>query len=170
MKKEIIFDSSSLILLAKIGLLDKIAHYLQKIAITEQIYNECVMPKDSFDAKIIKKRVEEKLIGTRTVKDQHLCQKIKDDFNLGKGEAEGIAFCMENKIGFVTDDKKAMSACRILNIEFTTALNLIIISHNRSVINKKEAEAYIGKLENFGRYSKELLQKCKEELKNDKDE
>ena len=154
--------------MAKIGVLDKVIKYLQKITITEQISNESTIAKDTFDAKIIKKRIEEKAIKKKSIKDFNLYQKIRDDFNLGKGEAETIAFCFENKTGLVTDDKKAMHACRILKIKFTTMPNLLIRLHKKDLINAAEAEIYFKKLENFGRYSNEILQKYREDLKNEK--
>lgn len=165
MKKEIVLDSSSLILIAKTGVLDKIIRYLQNITITEQIYNESTLGKDTFDAKIIKKRVEETVIGKKAIKDFAIYQKIKDDFNLGKGEAEAITFCLENNVGLVTDDKKAMNACRILKIKFTTVLNLLIRLHKKDLISDVEFEVYFKKLDKFGRYSNEILQKYKEDLK-----
>ena len=84
---------------------------------------------------------------------------------MGKGEAEAIVFCLENKASLVTDDKKAMNACKILRIKFTTAPNLLVMLHNKKLIKKVEADLYLRRFEKFGRYTNEVLQRIKEDLK-----
>jgi len=156
----IVIDNSSLILMTKVGILYEILKNLKKkLIITNQIYNESASKIDAFDAKIIKQRVEEKAIEKGEIKNVKLYEKIKEDFNLGKGEAEAVVFCLENKTGLITDDKKAMNACRILRIKFTTVPNLLIYVYKRDLITKTEANIYFMKLEKFGRYSNEILQK-----------
>ena len=158
-------DSSSIILMAKAGILDKIIKNLrEKLTITNKVYIETTK-KEVFDAQIIKKRVEEKAIQKKEIKNSKLFSKIKSDFNLGEGEAEAIVFCLENKTGLITDDKKAMNACRLLRIRFTTAPNLLIRLYKRNSITKTEASMYLDKLEKFGRYAKRILQNAREELK-----
>ena len=146
--------------MTKVGILYEILKNLKKkLIITNQIYNESASKIDAFDAKIIKQRVEEKAIEKGEIKNVKLYEKIKEDFNLGKGEAEAVVFCLENKTGLITDDKKAMNACRILRIKFTTVPNLLIYVYKRDLITKTEANIYFMKLEKFGRYYNEILQK-----------
>jgi predicted nucleic acid-binding protein len=152
--------------MAKADILDKIIKHLQKnLAITNQVYNESTSKIDAYDAKIIKKRIEEKAIRKKRIKNLELCKNIQDDFNLGKGEAETIVFCLENKISLITDDKKAMKACKILRIKFTTVPNLLIRLYNKGLVTKIEADLYLKRLEKFGRYSNDILQKIKGDLK-----
>lgn len=161
----IAIDSSSLILMAKLGILDKIIKSLQKrLVVTNHIYDETAKT-ETFDAKIINKRTEEKTIAKKGVRSIQLFTKIKHDFNLGNGEAEAITFCMENKTGLITDDKKAMNACRLLRIKFITVLNLLLRLYKKNLITKIEANLYLKKLKIFGRYTDEILQKVAEELK-----
>lgn len=158
-------DSSSLILLAKIGILDKaIASIKEKPTITEAVYQESTFREELFDARMIKSRVEEKHIDKIKVKNTGLCQKIRKDFDLGEGEAEAIVLCVENKADLITDDKKAINACRILNVRFTTTGMLLCKLYERGRITKSEAKIYVKKLETFGRYSKNALQKIREGL------
>lgn len=159
-------DSSSLILMAKIGILDKIIKNLQrKLTITNQVFTESTSKIDPFDAKIIKKRIEEKVIKKKEIKNLNLYKKIIEDFNLGKGEAESIVFCLENKIALITDDKKAMNTCKLLRINFTTASNLLISLYKKGLITNTEASIYLKKLKKFGRYSDDIMQRIKEDLK-----
>ena len=130
---------------------------------------ECVL-KDTFDAKIIKKRIEEKTINRKRISNRNICSKIMEDFNVGKGEAETIALCLENKLDIITDDKKAINACRVLKIKFTTIPNILMGMFRKNIITKSQAETYAVKLERIGRYKKEIIEKIKEDIKNDKNE
>ena len=65
----------------------------------------------------------------------------------------------------ITDDKKAMNACKVLRIEFTTAPNLLVMLYNKKLIKKNEADLYLSRFEKFGRYTNKVLQKIKEDLK-----
>ena len=162
----IAIDSSSLILMAKIDILDKLIKHLQKKpVITSQVYDESTSKIDTYDAKIIRKLVEEKKIAKKEIKNPEFYKNIQNDFNLGGGEAESIVFCMENRAGLITDDKKAMNACRILNIKYATVPNLLITLYKKGLIPKIETSLYLKKLKKFGRYSKEIIEKIEDELK-----
>ena len=166
----IAIDSSSLILLAKLSILDKFLQNLKtKLVITDEVEMECIL-KDTFDAKIIKKRIEEKTINKKIISNRQICNKIMEDFNVGKGEAETIALCLENKLDIITDDKKAINACRVLKIKFTTIPNILVWMFRKNIITKSQAETYAVKLERIGRYKKEIIEKIKEDIKNDKNE
>lgn len=167
----IVIDSSSLILLAKIGILDKVITNLKETpTISEKIYEESTAKEEAWDAKLIKQRVEKKVIAKTKIADVGLCQKIKADFNFGEGEAEAITLCLEKKASLIIDDKKAINACRILGIKFTTAGRLLIRLYSKNLIRKDEAHAYLSNLKKFGRYARNLIQKMKEELEYEEDE
>lgn len=162
----IVIDSSSLILLAKTNALDILIKNIKKsLAIPEQVYAECTARKELFDAQIIEKRIKEKAIAKKSISNQRLCNKIQQDFNLGKGEAEAICLGIELKLGIITDDKKAINACRILKIRFTTMPKLIVQLYKKKLIGKAELDSALTKLQKFGRYSDEIMQKLKEDIK-----
>ena len=163
-------DSSSLILLAKLSILDKFLQNLKtKLVITPEVETECIL-KDSFDAKLIKKRIEEKIISKKIINNRNMCNKIIADFNIGKGEAETITLCLENKLDIIIDDKKAINACKVLKIKFTTIPNILVEMCRKNIIAKSQTETYAIKLEGIGRYKKEIIEKIKEDIKNDKNE
>lgn len=151
--------------MAKIDMLDRIINNMQKISITNKVFIESTSKTEAFDAKLINKRIEEKAIKRYKIRNLGLYNKIEKDFNLGKGEAEAVTFCLENKTDLITDDKKAMNACKILNIRYTTVPNLLVTLYKRGSISKIEASLYFKKLQKFGRYSKEIIEKIKGELK-----
>lgn len=167
----IVVDSSSLILMAKSGMLDKVVENLkEKMAITSAVYDESTSKKEVFDANIIRKRVDGGSIKRIEIKNLRLYNKIREDFNLGKGEASAIVACLENKSGIITDDKKAINTCRILKIRFTTAVDLLVALFRKGMITKAETKAYFDKLRKFGRYSDEIVQRIEEELENEKED
>ena len=161
----ICIDSSSLILLAKIGILDKLmVNSKEKFAVTDKVYQESTSRNELFDAQIIKSKIEENLIEKVKVRNIILYRKIQRDFSLGEGEAESIALCLETEVDLITDDKKAINACRVLKIRFTTAGKLLVRLNEKGRISDSETKEYIKKLEKFGRYSKAALQEIKEDV------
>jgi len=162
----VVFDSSSLILLAKIGVLEKlISNLKEKVIIPDKVYQESTSKKEAFDAKLIENLIEDKHIAKQGVKDKGLCQRIRSDFNCGEGEAEAIALCLESGASLVADDKRAINACKLLKIRFTTTGKLLIRLYRKDLITKMEAETCVEKLKRFGRYSGEILGTMMEELK-----
>src|SRR3989344_3704349 len=123
-----------------------------------------------FPLHVVKNRKEEEAINKKRISNKKMCSKIMEDFNVGKGEAETIALCLENKLDIITDDKKAINACRVLKIKFTTIPNILVEMSREKIITKSQAETYAVKLERIGRYKKEIIEKIKEDIKNDKNE
>ena len=99
-----------------------------------------------------------------------MCNKIIADFNIGKGEAETITLCLENKLDIIIDDKKAINACKVLKIKFTTIPNILVEMCRKNIIAKSQTETYAIKLEGIGRYKKEIMERIKGDIKNDKNE
>lgn len=161
----VVSDSSSLILLAKIGLLDRVVAQLRdEIIIPTAVYKETATKKQSFDALLIKKRVEEKRIVVQKTDDSKLYSSVIRDFNLGRGEAEAIVLCLREKSALITDDKKAIQACKVLKIEFTTVPNIVTYLFQRKIISKPEAQVMIEKLQKMGRYSAAIIQTMKDDI------
>ncbi|MEK6903887.1 MAG: hypothetical protein AABW64_04555 [Nanoarchaeota archaeon] len=167
----IVADSSSLILLAKINHLDTaLASFKKKIVIPQKVYEESTMKTNTFDADLIKQRVKQECIALTPIKNFKMNFKIQKDFNLGRGEAEAITLCIEHNTSLVTDDKKVINACKILQLTFTTVPNIILALYKTGKITQIDAQLAINKLEIYGRYSQAILLHLKEELNNEKNE
>ncbi len=130
-----------------------------------KVYGESTSKTVAFDAMLIKKRVEERAIEKVELENRALSRKVRADFNVGEGEAEAIALCIGSGSGLITDDKKAMNACRLLGIKFTTAPNLLVAIYKSGLVTKAEANAYMGKLQKAGRYSDHIARQLTGELK-----
>jgi len=95
----IVFDASTLILLAKVELLDLfLANSNLAFAIPGEVEKECCGSKKTLDALIIQKAVDESRVKVVAVKNRKLLAKLEADFSLGKGEAEAIALALNERL------------------------------------------------------------------------
>lgn len=162
----IVIDSSTLILLAKTELLDNVIQSINSVlTIPDKVFVETTIKQNLFDAKLIYERVRQKKIRKIQITDYKLCSKIEADLNLGAGEAEAIVLCFERKGTLVCDDKKAINACKLFNIKFTTAPNLLVALYKKKLLSRDFAVTAAKKLILNGRYSEEIVKKLLEELK-----
>ena len=163
----IISDSTSLILLAKIGLLE-IFVGRNKIVIPGVVYREVIKGKEKGreDSMLVERLVAERKL---TIKSpaRLLSNKIKSLFNLKGGEREVIALAssLKDKCTILTDDKKCLSSAKALNINFIISLDVVVVLYVRNAIKKEVALECINKLEEYGWYHKDLIKTYREAIK-----
>ncbi len=163
----VVMDSSSLILLAKLGALDKLLENIrEKVILGERVYME-VTAKDTFDAKLIADRTKGGLMEIKEIVNARLFNDVIKDFGCGAGEAESITLCIETGNGIATDDKKAMNACKLLKVRWTTTADLLAEMYDKKKINYEETLAYVDRLETYGWYGRKLIEKLRERIKNE---
>lgn len=162
----IVFDSSTLILLAKVELLDTFLGEIEdEVVIPKQVQTECCEEKQSVDALLIRKAIQEKKLFVQPLKDKKLHRKILTDLPLGKGEAEALALAVSQTARlFATDDKKAIQASKLLKIPFTTALDILLRMYERGLLEKQEACAKLESLRKYGRYKREIIEDAQSRL------
>ena len=158
----IVFDSSTLILLAKKELLDVFLNNFDGIVAIPKVVREESCNKKTFDALLIEKRIEEEKIKVYEVEKKDLVKKLIEDFNLEDGEAEAIILCIEkgSKI-LATDDKNAINACKVLKIKFTTAINILIRAYEKQLIEREKALIKLDNLRVVGRYKEKIIEDAK---------
>jgi len=92
--------------------------------------------------------------------------KLKEDFNIDAGEAEALTLAIQEKANMVaTDDRNAIRACKLLNIDFVTAIAVLIRAVEKALISKDEAIIKLQKLQSVGRYSKEIINNAVKQIK-----
>ncbi len=155
-----ILDASSLILLQKIGLLERIIKKFSFV-ITLEVYKEAVengKNKNARDAYAIDAKIAEGMIKVLKLKSGRTSDDLMNKFGTELGESETIALRLERKSGIVAvDDHKAMVACNVYGIPFTTALAMTIEAKKAGIITLQEAQKMISDLGTFGRYKNDLI-------------
>ncbi len=162
----IVSNSSTLILLAKVELLDAFLAALdEKITIPKEVERECCETKRTADALLIQRAIQEKEIVVHALKEKRVYGKILADFPLGKGEAEALALALSQKAKLLlTDDKKAIQATKLLKIPFATAIGTLVRMHEKGLVEKKEADLKLEALRKHGRYKREIIEDAKSRL------
>jgi predicted nucleic acid-binding protein len=161
-----VFDSSTLILIAKIEVLDI---FLDEIAmdvtIPKAVERECCESKITLDALVIQKAIHESRIKVASVKNQALAAKLRGDFRLGIGEAEAIALAtLEKTLLLGIGDKSGINVCKLLGISFTTAVGILVRSGEKRLISRSGALAKLAELAKHGRYKKSIIEDARVRL------
>jgi predicted nucleic acid-binding protein len=162
----VIFDSSTLILIAKVELLDFFLSSVgREVAIPEEVARECCIVKKSLDALIIQKALDESRLRVLRVPDEKMIAKLRGDFSLGKGEAEAIGLAIGEKARLLgIDDKNGINACKVIGLSFTTAIDILIRSCVKGQTTRSGARARLDFLAAHGRYKKSMLDDAKAKL------
>lgn len=161
-----VFDSSTLILLAKIDLLREVAGEIA-VVIPELVKVEC-LAKDGPDAKLVSVLIEEKKIVVEKVDSPSAVKKIVQDFRIDAGEAE--ALWLARKIGcpLAVDDGPTIKTCKILGQGFTTAIHFLLHLAASGSLDRELARAKLEKLTMYGRYSRRIIDDAAMRLKGGK--
>jgi predicted nucleic acid-binding protein len=162
----IIFDASTLILIAKAELLDLFLYHASvPVAIPSEVERECCSSKKALDAVIIQRALDESRIKTVAVKNRRLVAKLQTDFSLGRGEAEAIALALNEKAQLLgIDDKNGINACKLLGIAFTTAVGILIRSRGKRLLEEPAALEKLALLAKHGRYKDSIIEDARLKL------
>ncbi|MBI3621524.1 MAG: hypothetical protein HY208_04980 [Nitrospirae bacterium] len=137
----------------------------EPIVIPKAVERESCEEKASWDALVIQRAIREKRITVKTLKAAKLFQKVRQDFGLGQGEGEAIALASTEKGAVLaTDDRRAILACRLLKIPYTTAIGILIRMYQKGIMSKDAASVKLDALGKLGRYRRELLLDAKAKL------
>jgi len=166
----VICDSSILILISKVEILDLLIEIFGEILIPQAVYIESVEQGKKFkkmDAFLIEKRIDEGKIVVIEIKDFSEKHKLIEDFNIHEGEAESILLYSEvnaNLLG--TDDYQTIKICKILKINyFTTPLFIFRCFANKLLSKGKSLQKY-DNLSKLGWYKEDLILYYKNKILN----
>ena len=161
---QIVLDSSTLILLAKIEILDLFLDgYPGNVLISQTVKQER-LAKHSVDAQLIQSRINEGKIKVRHVRDTKLCSKMEKDFKINLGEAETIIMGEQFKAIVATDDWNAIQACKVLKLPSTSTLALLIRLKVKKIITREDAIVKLKALAEYGRYYEQIIRTVKKRL------
>ncbi|MEW6110240.1 MAG: hypothetical protein AB1632_13900 [Nitrospirota bacterium] len=160
---EAVFDSSTLILLAKIEILRSVSEDF-RIIIPEMVKKECIV-KDSFDSKLISSLIAEGDIEVLKMTKRETIKTLCTDFRIHAGEAEALALAIHKNIPLAVDDLPTIKACKILNRSFTTAIHFLLKIAVSGKINRNTALVKLEKLSFYGRYNRRIIDDAYSRLK-----
>ena len=152
---EIVFDSSTLILLAKIEILRTVSEDF-RIIIPGRIKEESTR-KDTFDSKLISSLIGAGNIKVLKMAKQDMVINLCKDFGIHAGEAEALALAIDRNVPLAVDDLPAIKACKIVNRPFTTAIHFLLKVAASGKISRDTASVKLEKLTYYGRYSKRII-------------
>ena len=162
----IIFDSSTLILLARIDLLEIfIQSFHDTVLIPEKVRIE-IYYEEREETPLLNKFIENKKIKVYKVRNSKLVKKLMEDFAIGAGEAEVLALAIQEKTNIIaTDDRNAIRACKLLQLNFTTAIAILVRTFEKKLIDREEALIKLHKLEYIARYKLSIINNVKKHIK-----
>lgn len=158
----IVFDASTLILLAKVDLLQSVL--CQYGGVIPELVKEEIIYKNAMDTKLIIQQIKE---GNLIVDKNPAKDKIKlicKDFPLSGGEAAAFIIAKEKDSLLATDDGLAIKVCKIFNVKFATAVHFLIEAN----LDKSLAMAKLKLLKKYGRYSMEIIKDAEERIRGGK--
>jgi len=160
---EIVFDASTLILLAKIELLREITEEINVI-IPEKVKSECLL-KEGIDATLISTLIRETKIIVKKAGNAEAIKKIQHDFRIETGEAEALWLARRLDCAIAVDDGQTIKACKVIGQRFTTAIHFLLNLASQNRLEKSMALAKLEKLSTIGRYSKKIIGDATQRLK-----
>jgi len=158
----IVFDASTLILLAKIDLLQIVLRQ-HKGVIPESVKEE-ITYKNTMDAKLIVQQIEEKNLTVIKNPVQEKMNLILKDFPIGKGETAAFLIAREKGGVLATDDGLAIKVCKIFSVRFVTAIHFLIDAHLDNFLALEKLKL----LKKYGRYSVQIIGDAEERIRGGK--
>ena len=160
----IIFDSSTLILLAKIEILKEVSEKIE-IVITTKVKEETTGKQFLTDAQLIKSFVQRGIIKVEKVKKKKDMEKLKRDFNIAEGEASSLLLAKMKGAILATDDGPTIKAAKILEVPFATAIHFLIRAYERKILGRDLALIKLDKLRKYGRYTSQIIEEAYKRIK-----
>ncbi|WP_297468806.1 DUF3368 domain-containing protein [Thermococcus sp.] len=154
----VVVNSSPLIFLAKLGLLDILDELFDEVFITDAVYYETVVEGAAHEEALDIARAD--FLKNVSPKNQKLVKFLLELVDYG--EAETIAFAIENDVDLVVlDDKEARKVARGFGLSVIGTLGLLLLAKRRGLI--KEVGPYVERLKKHGfRISDGIVQKILE--------
>jgi len=159
----LVSNTSTLILLAKVGCLEEFISIASGIVIPSEVREE-VSAKKSFDAKLIASLIEKKKVKVDKA-NQDKTRKAMTEFRLDYGEAAAYSlFDQKKHKAILTDDGELIKLCRIEGIPFICAMAVVIRLYEKKRLSKKSALEKLDALCEKGRYAREIYMHFRGEI------
>ncbi len=159
----IIFDASTLILLAKIDVLRIVTDIFAPATAPKIVLSEAT-GKKTLDAEAIRQLVHENKLRIVENPPKHRMDYFMERFPVAAGETASFLIAREKNALLATDDGIAIRICKIFGVRFATAVHFLIGLKNRGHLDQQTALAKLGVLERCGRYAPEIIKDATERI------
>jgi len=149
----LVLNSSPLIYLAKVGLLDLLGSLSEAKVIPRSVFDEVVVKgkeKGASDALVVETVVDRGVIEVRTVQDMESLQDLLEVPGLHKADAEVLSLARELKGTAVVDDEKARSVADASGIRNRGAGHLLIRLQRLGVLSNDEVRDKLDEMIRLG--------------------
>ena len=154
----IVFDASTLILLAKIDILQLV---LKKYGgVMPEFVKEEIIYKKAMDTELILQQIKNGDLTLEKNPSKDKMNQFLKDFPLGSGEAAALIIAKEKGSVLATDDGLAIKVCKIFGVKFATAIHFLI----EAGLDKPMAGAKLKMLKKYGRYSADIIKDAEERI------
>lgn len=153
----IVFDASTLILLAKVDLLQIVAEKVN-VVIPREVKDEVMAKPQTYDAQLIGQMLKDGSISMSREVPNAVINKIQEQFRIDAGESAALFLAKENIWALGVDDGPAIRAAKIFGVNFVTAIHILIELHGQGIINSESAMAKLESLNICGRYNVQIIE------------
>ena len=160
---KVVFDSSTLILLAKANLLREVSEEVD-IIIPEEVKRECLVKKTA-DAELISLLIQESKISVQEAVDVKAIKKLQLDFRIAKAEAEALWLSRKYQHPIAIDDGPGIKAGKVLGLRFLTAIHFLLRLASHDQLSSELAQEKLTKLTQMGRYNTRIIEDAMNRLK-----
>jgi predicted nucleic acid-binding protein len=155
----LVFDASTLILLAKSELLDIFLEDYEGTPLIPGAVAAESTGSSRPDALLIRQRIAEGRLKVEEVQEAKVFGRLGLDFRLGAGEAAALALALDKGESAIvaTDDRSAIRACKVLRLRFVTSLGILSRAVERGLLTRDAGIRYLERLRVYGRFKEELI-------------
>ena len=162
----LVFDASTLILLAKSELLDIFLDDYEGTPLIPGAVAAESTASSRPDALMIRQRIAEGRLEVEEVEESRVLGRLGLDFRLGSGEAAALALALEKGESAIvaTDDRSAIRACKVLRIKFTTSLGILGRAVEKGLLTRDVGMTYLERLRAYGRFKDEIIEEVSRQI------
>jgi len=164
----LIFDASTLILLAKVEILDVfLDDFKGPVLLPEAVEAECIGGQPRPDGMLIQQRIREGRLVVEPVRQPRVTARLIQDFRIGLGEAEALALALEKEEDaavVATDDRNAIRACKVLRLEFVSSLGILVRAVEKRLLTPDDGKRFLKRLVSYGRFKASLIEEVSHQI------
>lgn len=155
----LIFDSTPLIYLGKLMILDKLKHLKRKLLIPQQVFTEVVVEGKKLgkeDAFLVEKLINEGLFKIKAAEKATLNYFLKMPA-LDAADAEVLALAKNLSGSVIVDETACRTTAKFEGIKCHGSVFLLFLLYKKGIISKVDVKSYLDKMLKIGwRCSPEL--------------